>query len=854
MRTSLIAAGLALALVVPLAPGTAAGADEGPLEATIRITSYGIPHVLADDLASGAFGYGYIFARDTICTMAESYVTVRGERSRYFGPDGSYQIHGNGTTNNNLNSDFFHQRIIDRGIVEDLLAEEPPIGPYDEIRDAIRGYVEGYNHYLREVGGSDGIDDPTCRGEPWVEEISELDAYLRFYHLILIASQGVAIDGIGGGQPPPPGGLSNGGSGTSEGDIAALGEAFASLREIGSNAYGIGRDLTDNGRGIMLGNPHFPWQGPERFYQAHITVPGVMNSAGMSLYGVPINLIGFNEDVAWSHTVSTAFRFTPFELRLNPLDPTQYLYDDEFVDMDADEVTVDVLTDDGEIEPRTRTLYSTHHGPMFTEILGLPIFPWTPAVGFAMGDANADNFRALNHFFRKNLAESVGEIDEVLRTYLGIPWVNTIAADRHGDAYYADISVVPHVTDEHAADCNTVVGEGTFELLGLPVLDGSDPDCEWGSDPDAPRDGIFGGSSLPTLTRSDYTSNMNDSYWLTNPREPLTGYARIIGDEETARTLRTRIGILNLEQRLTEGGAPDGEPFTRETIQDIAFDNRQHAAELAYEDDALVGMCEQMVLANELQAETDPCEVLAAWEAEWDLRDDVDAEGALLFRRFWTHASGAEPSPWTEPFDEEDPVNTPRDLNTEHPEVRSALQQAIDDLQGAEIPLDAPLGEYQYVERNGERIPMHGGPGVLGLFNAMNFQWDSDEGYTHIPHGTSHVQVVHFQDGPCPDVGTILTYSQSTNPESPHHDDQTRLFAEKEWVDLPFCEEDILADPNLQVIHLAQDVDDAPAEDDSTTAAAPLPETGGGQVLVGLALVLLAASFAWSRARREDVA
>ena len=54
-----------------------------------------------------------------------------------------------------------------------------------------------------------------------------------------------------------------------------------------------------------------------------------------------------------------------------------------------------------------------------------------------------------------------------------MPWVNTLAADSTGDAYYADISVVPHVTNEKAAVCNTELGRGTYEALGLPVLDGS---------------------------------------------------------------------------------------------------------------------------------------------------------------------------------------------------------------------------------------------------------------------------------------------------------------------------------------------------------------------------------------------
>ena len=67
----------------------------------------------------------------------------------------------------------------------------------------MRGYVAGYNRYLRDTG-VDRIPDPTCRGKPWVRPIREIDVYRYFYKLALLASSGVAIDGIGGAQPPTP--------------------------------------------------------------------------------------------------------------------------------------------------------------------------------------------------------------------------------------------------------------------------------------------------------------------------------------------------------------------------------------------------------------------------------------------------------------------------------------------------------------------------------------------------------------------------------------------------------------------------------------------------------------------------
>ena len=59
-----------------------------------------------------------------------------------------------------------------------------------------------------------------------------------------------------------------------------------------------------------------------------------------------------------------------------------------------------------------------------------------------------------------------------------------------------------------------------------------------------------------------------------------------------------------------------------------------------------------------------------------------------------------------------------------------------------------------------------------------------------IDYGTSYVQTVTF-DARGPVAQAILTYGQSTNPESPHANDQMRLFSRKEWHTLPFHRADV---------------------------------------------------------------
>src|SRR3954452_7070973 len=366
-RTALLAA---LALVAGLAPVVQAATPHKKYDVTIRYTEYGIPHITARDYGSLGYGYGYALAMETICTMADTYTTVRAQRSKFFGPDNGYVFRGNGASVNNLNSDFFFQQINDAKTVEKLLAQKGPNAPKPEIRQAVTGYVAGYNRWLK----TNKITDPACAGKPWVTPITELDAYHRFYQLALLASGGVAIDGIGGAQPPTPS------APVPTLDTAKLAEGlqneFKGLA-IGSNAVALGPQMTKNGHGLLLGNPHFPWIGSERFFESQLTIPGKLDVAGGSLLGVPIILIGHTAHQAWSHTVSTAYRFTPFQETLVPGSPTTYLYDGVPTPMTSRTVKVQALVG-STLETRTRTLYSTKHGPVFTSLLGIPL-SWTPA-------------------------------------------------------------------------------------------------------------------------------------------------------------------------------------------------------------------------------------------------------------------------------------------------------------------------------------------------------------------------------------------------------------------------------------------------------------------------------------------
>ncbi|MBP2320237.1 acyl-homoserine-lactone acylase [Kibdelosporangium banguiense] len=760
----------AVAVALPLT-ATVSQADQSRFAAIVRYTENGIPHIKANSFPDLGYGYGYAAAKDNICQIADLYVTLGAQRSRYFGAD-SPAGPALGGAATNLASDLYFQQVNDSEQVEQAIARPAPLGPRREAREVVRGYVAGYNRFVAERN----ISDPACRGAAWIRPISEIDVYRHIQALALISGQGLVMDAIASAQPPVGAAAQQSQVPPDAADRVI--EALESRKDMGSNGIAIGRDASAGKSGLLLGNPHFPWHGGRRFWQAQLTVPGRLDVSGASLLGMPFVQIGYNRDVAWSHTVATTTPFGLYELKLAPGDPTSYLLDGRPEKMTSRKVSVQTRNADGSMSTVERTLWSTRYGPVVGPALGLPL-NWTNTTAYAMRDANLGNVRSINMWFEMAQARDTREIVQALSENLGSPWVNTIAADRSGNATYADIQVVPHITDELAQRCNTPLGQAVFQKAGLAVLDGATTSCAWGSDPDAVVPGLLGPSRQPLLTRGDYVANSNDSPWLTNPKAPITTYPRIMGDAGTERGPRTRMAITELE----------GRKFSRQAIQDTLFSDRSLVAELAADD--VTKMCETLADTQ------DACAALR----KWDKRFATSSRGALLFQRFWSRVPAGS---WKVPFNPADPVRTPNTVNTASPAVQKAFLDVVAELRAAKIPLDAPLGDYQYVVRNGERIPVHGSTSNLGVLNMIVPAGDLAKGNPEVVHGSSYIQAVSFDRGKCPDAQTLLTYSQSSDSKSPYFADQTKLFSQGKWVRGRFCEHEILSSPQLRIVYLSQ--------------------------------------------------
>ncbi|WP_332107648.1 bifunctional acylase PvdQ [Pseudomonas sp. KUIN-1] len=758
-------AGLSFAVSLPaqalVEPGNQAARAE------IRRTGFGVPHIVAANERGLGYGIGYAYAQDNLCLLANEVVTVNGQRSRYFGPDKATL-----EQRNNMASDLLFQWLNTPQALADFWNAQPL-----EIRQLMQGYVAGYNRSLAEQT-TQGLPQP-CAAE-WVRPISTDDLLRLTRRLLVEGGVGQFAEALAGATPPAQQKPLQVDAQQAQALqlAAARNQRFALER--GSNAVAIGRELSANGRGMLLANPHFPWGGGMRFYQMHLTIPGKLDVMGAALPGLPLINIGFNRHLAWSHTVDTSKHFTLHRLQLDPKDSTRYLLDGQSVVMGKQQVSVDVKQADGSLKSVPRIVYSSRFGPV---VQWPGKLDWDSKFAYSLRDANLQNDRVLQQWYAMDKADSLKAFQDSVHKIQGIPWVNTLAVDAQGQALYMNLSVVPNVDAARLARCSDP-RIGT-ELI---VLDGSRSECNWEVSAEAAQAGIYPSSRQPQLLRTDFVQHSNDSAWMVNPAAPLQGFSPLISQDGQPLGQRARFALDRLGSLKTAG------KISVENLQAMVMDNEVYQAVQVLPD--LLTFC-----ASELGDDAARLAPLCAALKDWDGRADLNSGiGFVYFQKIMTSMQ-AVASRWRVAFDPQDPVHTPSGLAIENPQVatalRAAMLAAVDEVAKAGLSAGSKWGNIQVSSISGKQIPIHGGPAGLGVYNAMQTIAGKD-GKREVVSGTSYLQVVTF-DEQGPKAQGLLAFSESSNPQSAHSSDQTEAFSKKRWQALPFTEQQIKADPAYEV-------------------------------------------------------
>ena len=796
-------------------------------DATIRRTTDGVPHISGADLESVTFGQGWASAEDHGCSLIDQVLKVYGVRAANLGP---------GEDGANIESDFAW-RAIDIATIATADFDDAPT----ELVERFEAFAAGWNGFLSSAG-DDGFTG-WCGESDWVRPIQPVEVYVYARSLALLASGARMAPFIPSAAPPEP--TSNETTGDEAVGFARLESApplpdFGLLEPLGtaSNGWAVGRQRTEGGTGgLLVANPHFPWEGELRFAEVHLTVPGEVDVYGAQLLGVPGVGIGFNEGVAWTHTVSAGKRMTAYTLTLDPASPTSYIVDGESRAMTPTDYTIEILRPDGTVDGEVRTLWRSEYGP----IIDFPGFGWTATSALTYRDANIDNDEFIEQFSALVEVESLLDLIEINEQYQGMPLFNTVATGSDGAVWYADTSATPNLSPQaEQAFRERLFLDPVTKIAwdnGVALLDGSNSLFTWQDVPGARDPGLIPYDEMPGVVRADYVFNANDSFWVPSAEFVLEGdYSILQGEQGTPLTMRTRQNAAVLDAANTMGLSGDDAIFTAEELRDAVFDNSSRNALLLR--DGVVAACRltpvidvaevldddgEIVLAAEAVDLTEACNVLAGWDGRFDL----DRSGAVLWRETMSRFSPEELKSrgplFGDPFDPGRPTETPSVLAPDTVPVLTALARAVQTLPLIGFGIDTTLGSAQFTDRSETRISLHGGLDSDGVTNIVSWSTNSSstepaptrgaaaapggalrgEGYP-VNFGSSFIMTVDLS-GDEVRAWALLTYGQTGDRTSPEFDVQTIRFSDKAWRTVAYTDDEIAADPQLTEEHVTGD-------------------------------------------------
>ena len=773
--------------------------DDGVLTANIRWTDYGVPHIKADNLESMSYGVGYAFAKDNICILADQILKYNSQRAKYYGPD---IVPASGDSAHLINDFGF----LTMGIRAH--AEQNINSLSANSQALLSGYAQGYNKYLADTGVAN--IDASCANMPWIQPITNIDMLTYSLGVALLPGAANFLGPMFLAAPPGesfapyPQSVGVDSYVVNSKPVITLPEKNPS--DLGSNGWGLGKDKTENGKGMVLANPHFPHTGNLRFWQFHITIPDHLNVMGGSLTGVPgVVNIGFNENVAWTHTFSSAEHFVIYQLTLNPGDPAQM---SQVIDgtnrlITAKEIVIDVAVAPGQTIKLAKMTYATHHGPM---VVVPGNFEWGPGGNaFAIKDANLGNVDIIDHWLAMNLAGNIDEFKQAFKDFDGVIFNNTMSADSEGNVFYIDDSTVPHLTATAINEMTTnPLLVGAKQAAGFTILPGFLSAFDF--------DRAVPYENAPKYSGTDYVQNSNDSFWLTNLDSPITGVSPLYGPVDNQQSLRSRMA----HKLLADSAGSDG-LFNPVEVEQALLNNRNYLAENILTE--LLAICQaQGSTAVSVGSESVDISAGCAALALWDGSMNKERSSAHLFREF-AFQFNKNPQ-WRNNFTTDNVTSTPSGLASNNTTLEQ-FAQAILNVESAGLALDATLGTVQFVERSlpdgsasGVKIPWAGAHNIEGGFNVFSTRTGNDgslvprhvypaqnsdsilsaegKGY-HINYGSSWMTVVNFTDeGPV--ARGLLSYSQSSEYGSDHNLDQSLLYSQQPQLrPLRFTEADIEA-------------------------------------------------------------
>ena len=380
-------------LLLGLTAGPPAGSAQTPEEPAlvnqveIRRTTYGVPHITAENLAGLGFGIAWCQLEDYGPRVAHGLLRARGELSLHYGPD-------------SLEVDF-SARLRFRRAVETYHRLS------QDARDLYQGFAEGVSWYVRLHPEEFPDSLPAFTGH---------DVHARYVLL------------------PDPG--------DARAFLRRLPGVADSLRRReeggGSNAWAFAPHRTQSGKAILLRNPHLAWDAG--YYEVHLVVPGRLNFYGDIRVGYPLwYLGGFNQHLGWATTNNAFDPDDVYALEADPERPDHYRFDGGSIPLDREDITVEFRHGEA-IGRATRTVYATPLGPVIHRGGGKV---------YVLRSAADGEYRLLEQYLGMIQARTLEEWLQAMRIRAH-PASNFLYADGRGNILYlwnARLPARPHPPD-----------------------------------------------------------------------------------------------------------------------------------------------------------------------------------------------------------------------------------------------------------------------------------------------------------------------------------------------------------------------------------------------------------------------
>ena len=329
--------------------------------------------------------------------------------------------------------------------------------------------------------------------------------------------------------------------------------------------------------------------------------------------------------------MSTAWRFTPFRAPARARQPARVrLRRQDGGDDQPDGARPGAQAGRRPRDRARHTFWYSRFGPIVN--VSAAGYAWDASTAYAIGDANARNFRSSTSGSTSTArGRSTTSCARSRATRASRGSTRSPPTRAAGPSTRTTPSV-PAVSRQKIDACIPAgLPQIVYRAAGVVTLDGSRPECGWAKrargrrarHPRAPR-------TCRSSSGATTCQNSNDSYWLTNPKHPLTGFSPIIGTEGTELGLRTRYGLRTIANRLAGKDGLPGRKYTLARLRTLWQRDDSEAGRLLA--DQLAALCDAHPTVT---VDGQPVDVRAACPVfrNWDATARLDSKGALAVRR-----------------------------------------------------------------------------------------------------------------------------------------------------------------------------------------------------------------------------